>query len=61
MFRPAFTAVCDACAKATMWVKANRMGEDEGRIAAVKGFRCTECDAFERKVLDSRGRIQARD
>ncbi len=43
-----------------MWVKANRMVQDEGGPLVRKGFRCTECDAFEPKVLDTRGTIRTR-
>ncbi len=61
MFRPAFTAVCDGCGTTTMWVKANRMAHEDGRSRVLKGFRCTDCDAFEAKVLDTRGRIRTRE
>lgn len=43
-----------------MWFKANRLGEIDGRPQAVKGFKCAECETFERKVLDTRGRIHDR-
>ena len=62
MFAPAFTAVCDHCSKTTMWFKANRvLAADDGQAPEVaKGFKCSSCDAFEEKVLDTRGRIQTR-
>jgi hypothetical protein len=44
-----------------MWVKANRVGEADGRPQAVKGFRCADCDAFEAKVVDTRGTVRRRD
>lgn len=44
-----------------MWVKANRMAEVDGSPRAVKGFRCTDCDTFEEKVLDTRGKVRTRD
>ncbi|MDX1611232.1 MAG: hypothetical protein R3185_02600 [Candidatus Thermoplasmatota archaeon] len=61
MFRPAFSAVCDACGATTMWFKANRLAETEDGALVEKGFKCAQCEAFESKVLDTRGRIQSRE
>lgn len=61
VFSPEFTAVCDACGATTMWFKANRIVQ-QGRSPEVeKGFKCAACEAFETKVLDTRGKIHARD
>lgn len=62
MFNPEFTAVCDACGQATLWFKANRVVAHEGAVpVAEKGFKCSVCESFEEKVLDTRGRIHDRD
>lgn len=60
VFSPEFMAVCDTCGTTTMWFKANRMAEVEGRPAAVKGYKCADCETFEEKVLDTRGQIHER-
>lgn len=61
MFRPAFSALCEACGTTTTWVKANRMSQRDDAPLALKGFRCTNCDTFETKVLDTRGQVRTRD
>lgn len=61
MFRPEFAAVCDECGATTTWIKANRVTELEGRPRVLKGYKCSECETFETKVLDTRGRFQTRE
>lgn len=60
VFSAEFTAVCDTCGTTTLWFKANRLAEVDGRPKAVKGFKCAECETFESKVLDTRGQIHDR-
>lgn len=61
VFRPEFAAVCDACGATTMWFKANRMRQAEDGPVVEKGYKCADCETFEEKVLDSRGRIHDRE
>ncbi len=61
MFQPEFTAVCDTCVETTMWFKANKLVQSEdGQARAAKGYKCSVCETFEEKVLDTRGRIWKR-
>lgn len=62
VFSPEFTAVCDTCGKTTMWFKANKVvqGEPGMRPLVEKGFKCSACETFEDRVLDTRGRVQVR-
>lgn len=61
MFSPEFAAVCDACGTTTTWFKANRVAEVDERPRVLKGYKCSECETFETKILDSRGNIQTRE
>ncbi len=61
VFRPDFAAVCDACGTTTTWFKANRVARLEGSPSVLKGYKCSDCETFETKVLDTRGKIRTRD
>jgi len=60
VFRPAFTALCDECGTTTMWTKANRIDAEDEPVV-LKGFKCSQCDTFEERVLDTRGTVHSRD
>jgi hypothetical protein len=61
VFEPAFTAVCDACGTTTEWMKANRIARPDGEPRFLKGYKCSRCETFEEKVLDTDGEMEARD
>lgn len=61
VFSPEFAAVCDECGTTTTWFKANRVAKVDGDPRVLKGYKCAECETFEEKLLDTRGKIHKRD
>jgi len=43
-----------------MWTKANRIDAEDEPVV-LKGFKCSQCDTFEERVLDTRGTVHSRD